>query len=254
MRKKIKEIKFKYNLGNRLLNDSFHINADVKSQEERNKKPLRTDIINFLLASLNKEDLKYLEIGVNNPEDNFNKINSKFKYGVDPGIDFKANPVDFKMTSDEFFNQIRSGKILYSDIKFDVIFIDGLHLADQVEKDIKNSLDFIRDDGFIVMHDCNPPTEFHARESFYYEISPAKGSWNGTTWKAFFKLRQSLEVYSCCVNSDWGVGVISKKINLGKPTTIENPFFEYSIFTNNRIDSLNLIDFECLKKMISAKL
>ena len=75
-------------------------------------------------------------------------------------------------------------------IKFNVIFIDGLHVAEQVERDIKNALKYIKDDGFIVLHDCNPPTEFHASETYDFHLSPSQGYWNGTTWKAFYKLSQ----------------------------------------------------------------
>lgn len=250
MLKKYKEIKKRYYVGCRFLNDTYNIVANVKSQEEINKKPFRSEIINFLLDSLDNEDTKYLEIGVRNPEDNFNKICSVKKISVDPGIEFKSNPVDYKMTSDIFFNNIRDGNILSRDIKFDVIFIDGLHLAEQVERDINNSLDYISNDGFIVIHDCNPPTEFHSRESFSYHLSPAQYFWNGTTWKAFFKFRQNTELYSCCINSDWGIGIISKNSNLGKPTTVQNPFYEYHILNENRTDSLNLIDYEFFKEKL----
>ena len=44
--------------------------------------------------------------------------------------------------SRSFFTNLKGGKILNPKIKFDVIFIDGLHLAEQVERDIENSLDF----------------------------------------------------------------------------------------------------------------
>lgn len=151
-----------------------------------------------------------MEIGVRFPEENFIKIQANTKYGVDPGIENKENPVDFKLTSDDFFNQLRNGKILNPQFKFDVIFIDGLHLADQVDRDIINSLEFIHNDGFIVLHDCNPPTEFHALESHDYKLSPAKGYWNGTTWKAFFKWRQNNSVFSCCIDTDWGIEFYQK--------------------------------------------
>jgi hypothetical protein len=251
MTKKYKEIKNRYNIGCRFLNDTYNLESDIKSQEELNKKPLRSEIINFLLASIGNEGTTYLEIGVRNPEDNFNKIISKKKISVDPGIEFKANPVDFKMTSDDFFKEIKNGNILSEDIKFDVVFIDGLHLAEQVERDINNSLNYIKDDGFIVLHDCNPPTEFHSRESFSYYMSPAKYYWNGTTWKAFFKFRQNRELYSCCINSDWGIGVISKNSNLGKPTMVRNPYYEYHILNEQRSESLNLIDYEVFKSKLS---
>ena len=253
MLKKYRDIKTNYDLGKRYQNDLFHIDGYSKSIYEMNKNPLRTEIINFLLASFNKKETTYLEIGVRFPEENFNQIKSTVKYGVDPGLENKENPVDFKLTSDAFFEQLRAGKVLNSNFKFDVIFIDGLHLADQVDLDIINSLEFINDDGFIVLHDCNPPTEFHSLESHAYKLSPARGYWNGTTWKAFFKWRQKAEVYSCCVDTDWGIGVISKKINFGKKSETKNSFFEYNVLNQNRTESLNLITYSDFMTIINSK-
>lgn len=241
----------KFKIGHIYLNDSFNKSTQIKSNKEKSKNPSRTEVINFLLGFIGNDKTNYLEIGVRNPNDNFNKIISKIKYSVDPGVEFKSNPVDFKLTSDDFFKQLREGKILDRQIKFDVIFIDGLHLADQVERDILNSLDFITDDGFIILHDCNPPTEFHSRESYNYFLSPATYDWNGTTWKAFFKYRQENQYYSCCVDTDWGIGIISKKVNIGKSSSIKNPFYEFNILDDNRKESLNLISFEELKQSIT---
>ena len=43
------------------------------------------------------------------------------------------------------------------------------HLEYQVDKDIDESIKFLSKDGFIILHDCNPPSEFHQREN--YEIN-----------------------------------------------------------------------------------
>lgn len=227
--------------------NSFHKEGIQQNQKEGTKVISRTDIINHLLGE--RENPYYLEIGVRNPEDNFNHIESKNKYSVDPGVEFGSNPVDFKMTSDIFFERIKSKEIL-KDVRFDVIFIDGLHLAEQVERDINNSLNLIKEDGFIVMHDCNPPSEWHARETYEYKLSPAKGCWNGTTWKAFVRARAKKDIFSCCIDTDWGVGIISKKIKLGIPTNIENPFWEFDIFERNRTAMLNLVSFEEFKEKL----
>jgi hypothetical protein len=191
----------------------------------------------------------YLEIGVRNPADNFNLINCVNKYSVDPGVEFELNPVDFQMTSDEFFQKLKQDKLkIARSIKFDIIFIDGLHLSEQVDKDISNAIEFLSEDGIILLHDCNPPTEFHARENFEFNFTPAGGAWNGTTWKAFVKARKSY--YSCCIDTDWGVGIISKKErpHFNKLDLIENTFFEYNNFNLNRKEQLNLISFDVFTK------
>tara|TARA_B110000908_G_scaffold113176_1_gene132695 strand:- start:42 stop:800 length:759 start_codon:yes stop_codon:yes gene_type:complete len=239
-----------YSIGKQLLNDRIYREGIKKSELEYLKTPNRTAIINYIISVL-KRDTFYLEIGVRNPEDNFNKIKAKNKYSVDPGLEFKSNPVDFQMTSDLFFEELRQGLILDKDVKFDVIFIDGLHLADQVDKDIINALDFIKDDGFIVLHDCNPPTEWHARETFNYHFSPAGGYWNGTTWKAFMKWRFNADIHSCCIDSDSGVGILSKNQLIGNSIVSKNLFFEFSELANNRKEHLNLISFDDLKKIFS---
>ena len=52
------------------------------------------------------------------------------------------------MTSDEFFEN--------NEIYFDCIFIDALHIYEQVRKDILNSVKFLNTHGIIIIHDCLP--------------------------------------------------------------------------------------------------
>ncbi|WP_271855515.1 class I SAM-dependent methyltransferase [Patiriisocius marinus] len=261
MKRKIKNLYFllktskdqlfskKYYLGNSYLNNPFHISAKEKTQAEINKTIKRYDVINFVIGNLNR-DVTYLEIGVRIPEENFDKINAATKFSVDPGVENIENPVDFKVTSDDFFNGLKKGKFLDKNILFDVIFIDGLHLAEQVERDIENALQYIKEDGYIILHDCNPPTQFHAGEDYNYRLSPSGGYWNGTTWKAFFKARKNKDLFTCCIDTDWGIGVINKTVNIGEWSTVSNPYFEYKTFEENREASLGLISFEAFKKKL----
>ncbi len=243
----------KINVGRSILEDEYFIKAAVLTKAEINKRPKRTEIINFLMTLTDAEN--YLEIGVRTPESNFLKIKCKNKYSVDPGIEFEENPVDFPLTSDVFFKLLQENKLdkIKNDIKFDIIFIDGLHLSYQVERDILNSLKFIKENGFIVLHDCNPPTEYHQREDYYFRNSPADILWNGTTWKAFYKYRHQRALKSICFDTDWGVGVLTK-MELPWFNTIEgeieNEFYEYDILDKNRKEFLNLCSFTDWSKII----
>ncbi len=236
--------------GRRLINDAAFREIAKKNELEIEKTPSRTEVINFLLSTF-KRETTYLEIGVRNPNDNFNQVNANKKYSVDPGFEFNENPVDFNMTSDMFFEGLKRGEVLARDIKFDVIFIDGLHLAEQVDRDILNALEYVKADGYIALHDCNPPSEWHARTNYGFIHSPAAGYWNGTTWKAFIKYRMDKSLNSCCIDTDWGVGILSKTKIIGEPlSSATNPFYEFGTFENDRQKHLNLISFNELKTML----
>jgi hypothetical protein len=191
---------------------------------------LRSEIINLLI----KKNIyqSYLEIGVRNPSDCFDHIDCPVKHGVDPGIEGEF-PITFRMTSDDFFNINKA--------KYDLIFIDGLHLDFQVEKDIINSLKILNDKGSIVLHDCYPPTEYHARENYYDYSTPAGEYWNGSVWKAVVKIRSEIDgIYTSVIDSDWGVGIIQKNNHSNKIINY-NPYFSYSEFNKKANYYLNLI-------------
>lgn len=194
---------------------------------------LRKDIINFLIEKNRYKS--YLEIGINDGI-NYRSINCKFKCGVDPDTSKYTDDTTFSMTSDVFFEK-------HCDRKFDLIFIDGLHLEAQVDKDVENSLKFLSDNGTIVLHDCNPPTIHHARENLYDLSTPARGKWNGTVWRSIVKLRtlrNDLDI--CVVDTDWGCGIL-------KRSNVDRRFFkipaekclEWEVFESFRKEILNLI-------------
>jgi hypothetical protein len=135
----------------------------------------RFDIINHFVKKYNFKN--YLEIGVFNGEC-IEAVDILHKDGVDPGAEGVVHPkVNYPITSDEFFELIKG-----HDIKYDIVFIDGLHHSTQVIKDITNSLKHSINNGVIAMHDCNPPTKAHAQV-------PRNGQreWNGDTYKAFLQ-------------------------------------------------------------------
>lgn len=179
----------------------------------------RTDIIQSLINKIDAK--KYLEIGVSAGE-NFRDIRCETKVGVDPEPN---TPATIHATSDDFFKNNKE--------KFDVIFIDGLHHADQVYRDIANALLCLNDDGYIVCHDMNPELEQH-------QVIPFNGGiWNGDCWKAYVQLRQErddLAMY--VVDADYGCGVIKKGYQ-EKLDKIYN--LNFHTFAQKRKEWLNLI-------------
>ena len=190
----------------------------------------RYDIINKFIKERNFK--KYLEIGVHNKNDNFNKINCETKICVDPDSTAQA---DYILTSDNFFSQ--------NTMLFDIIFIDGMHEAHQVYRDIQNALKCLNINGIIVCHDCNPLSLKAAGD--WEEFSKEKYGaycWNGDCLKAFVKYRNESS-YECYVlNTDSGCGII----DTSKNTKIKNKTFycicemTYSLLNSKRKELLDL--------------
>lgn len=192
----------------------------------------RTEVINGLIQ---KYDFKtYLEIGVNTPSQpgfNWVGIDIPLKHGVDPNVE-----TTYRMTSDEFFDK-------HIAQKYDIIFIDGLHIFEQVYLDIINSLEHLSEGGIIVVHDCNPTTEITQRRV------RASDAWHGDVWKAIVKLRaENANLDICTVNTDEGCGIIKvghqSCLDVADGTDIE----DYSFLENNRKQALNLISVDEFKK------
>jgi SAM-dependent methyltransferase len=199
----------------------------------------RAGVINTFIK---KYDYKsYLEIGVGKGATS-KKIICDKKVGVDPIYDY-----DLKMTSTEYFKQ-------HSE-KFDIIFIDGLHEAKQVIKDIRCALKCLTPNGTIILHDCNPTHEL-------LQVTPGdskligvmglcadwkgEGVWTGDVWKAFAQFRMNRKNLSCYViDTDYGVGVIRKgkqKVFPEKKTIKE---LDYKFLVKNR---KKLLDLRSLKE------
>ena len=189
----------------------------------------RIDIINRIAAKFNYTT--YLEIGVFNG-DCFKEIKIDEKWGVDPSPSWADERIAL-MTSDAFFTAVNPNK------RYDLIFIDGLHTEEQAGRDILNALKHLTPNGTIVVHDCNPPTEWHQRDKGQYtDGSP----WNGTTWKAFVNVRQVCA--SFVVDCDWGIGVIRTGWDTAHPSLMLNKDDEptqYKWLEGNRVRALNLI-------------
>jgi hypothetical protein len=189
----------------------------------------RTELINYLIKK-NKYQT-YLEIGVE-AGNNLSQIICEKKVSVDP--DYRT-PALYHVTSDDFFKTNKQ--------KFDIIFIDGLHIWSQVYKDIVNSLDCLNENGVIVCHDMNPYSEIIQRVP-----RVGQGIWTGDCWKAWVKLKsEQSDIFMFVIDMDFGCGVIKK----GKQQKIWIPCaaekMNYSYFDYDRKHLLNLISVEDFK-------
>ncbi|MDB9739500.1 class I SAM-dependent methyltransferase [Candidatus Pelagibacter sp.] len=178
-------------------------------------------------------DCKYLEIGVSN-NDVFNSIPLQLenKFGVDPN---KGG--NFRMTSDQFFQR-------NPDLKFDVIFIDGLHEYEQCQKDCINSINQLNSSGIIIFHDFLP------RSNFEQKVPRKQSSWSGDVWKVAVELINSEGVEFRIVNVDMGVGILKikpgfkyKKINELKNQNFDDYIKHRKTFPIiNPLEGLKFID------------
>ena len=190
----------------------------------------RWDLIKYLINKYNYID--YLEIGCDQDQ-LFSKIYIQNKVGVDP-----VSGGNLRKTSDEFFKT--------NDKKFDLVFIDGLHTYEQVKKDIINSLDCLKENGVVLVHDCMPDCMSKQAVPRY------RMTWNGDVWKAIVEFRNSkdIDVYTCY--ADFGIGVIFKRPNRNllhypKKNYSKLKFEEYF---NNYQKLMNIIEYEELMKII----
>jgi hypothetical protein len=140
----------------------------------------RSNTINFLIEKYNLKNPQYLEIGVWTGE-TFKHVNSINKDGVDPGQYCDSSYVNYKMTSDEFFKTNTK--------KYDFIFIDGLHTAYQVSKDIYNSIACLNNNGIIMLDDVFPHEK---KEQEPLNLNKC-GAQTGDVWKAVYNIIHSFE-------------------------------------------------------------
>jgi hypothetical protein len=203
----------------------------------------RTDLLNFLAE---KYQLKrYLEIGLQNASQNFDKVKCEYKFSVDPDPKAKATQC---RTSDDFFRYTQDHISINPEgtfQPFDLIFIDGLHTAEQVKKDFENSLKIISPKGFIVLHDCNPEKEEHT-----IVPRPTKtGHWNGDVYKFAVDLTQETGVYTVAIDNGMTIYVNPKRweddyeLDHDIPNTFSKDM-TWDYFNENRKELLNLISWD----------
>lgn len=118
----------------------------------------------------------------------------------------------FPLTSDDFFAQHDLASVL-GQPTFDLAFIDGLHLFEQVLKDFINLERYARKDSVVLIHDCLPIAPIVA------ERERCTGFWTGDVWRIIPCLktfRPDLEIFTIPTKPS-GLGVVT---NLDATSTV----------------------------------
>jgi len=208
----------------------FIENFNKKIKYDWESFPRRYDIINKIIIKRNYTS--YLEIGCFKDE-TFNQINIKKKIGVDP-----VSGGNLRMTSDKFFIENKE--------KFDLIFIDGLHVYEQVIKDIFNSIKILKENGIILVHDCLP------RKLWYQTPTRMSDTWNGDVWKAIVECRtlENIDTYTCLADEGIGVIKVQKNNNLLNLNLSNFKNLKYREYYTKRESLMNIISVEKLINQI----
>lgn len=200
----------------------------------------RTAIINTLFEKYNFQS--YLEVGVEYPENNFNRVNAKFKESVDRK---PKGDCTYVMSSDQFFKK-------YPDKRYDVIFIDGMQTKEQAYKDVKNSIKILNEGGFIILHSCDPRHE--CLTVSYKEYLKKGGCWLGGMYQAFIQLKDELPNWSCfVVGGGWGCGIFTPRKILENKRVEHKHEFTWREYIRNRKVILQWISFDEYLKIIMDK-
>lgn len=205
-------------------------------------------------ALVRRSAATYLEIGVRDGE-SFRLARAARKIGIDPvrrpavAIP-RAGEEFFEMTSDRFFDEVAPG--LLAGTRIDVALIDGLHEFRHALRDLLGVERYMREDGVVVLDDCNPRSAGQAAET------GDGGAWNGDVWKvAEYVRRERPDLSFVTVDADQGVGIVT---GFGKPTddpapdTIERyKALPYDYLDRNRQAVLGLIAPARLPVVLSGR-
>jgi hypothetical protein len=189
----------------------------------------RTELLNLLINRY--QYTSYLELGVDKGE-NFAGIELVDKVGVD--INRNAT---YRMSTDDFFQ--------VCDRKFDLVFVDADHEAEQAYRDFENSLRHLNDNGCIVFHDCLPKAEVHQLRR------RRSNQWTGNVWKAFIRVRQRVDVNAFVLDADWGLGIVFKQPNTDQLPRIRP--LDWEMFVNRGKELLRIVRPEQLLHVLPVK-
>lgn len=199
----------------------------------------RTEVINFLIEKYGYKS--YLEVGVQYPESNYDKIKIERKIGVEPfPVADWLNKGIVELTSDMFF------KSLEEDVKYDIIFIDGLHTREQCLADIFNSLKHLNEGGCILVHDCLPTEEYQTTKE------DNGREWTGDVWKSIVDIQYRKGVKVCTIDTDWGIGFITQEYYTNELELPEEPSYVELDWETYKVMRNGLLNVKSVEQWINS--
>ena len=149
------------------------------------------ELINRIIE--HKQYSSYLELGLGEARETFDRINCFYRKGVDNNP--RTRP-DFLGTTDDFFKQ--------NTRTFDVIYIDAFHEYSQVNKDFENAVKVLNPDGIIFMHDVGPEN-----------LDNTKQTASGTAYISFIEIRgnPNFNAFSYIFPSNDVLGIVKVEPN-----------------------------------------
>lgn len=227
----------------------------------------RKDLIQTLIDKRRFDT--YLEIGVLGGYVFFD-IRCKNKIAVDPHFKFNwkgrlgqmfrnftnISARFFEVTSDQFFDKHASSVLKKGSL--DIVLIDGMHEFKNVLNDVVNSLEYLSDDGIIILHDCNPLSAAAASSFEEWKDRGYGGYWNGDVWKCITYLnatREDLDVF--VANCDQGLGIVTKtkgrRLNSVYSSFNKVNELTYADLERNRHELINLKPEVYLEEWVSGQ-
>ena len=215
----------------------------------------------------------YLEIGVFEGSCFF-QVRCRKKIAVDPEFafskkeKFRALLKNFSNFSNSFY-ETTSDAFFQSGVlktrKLDIVFIDGLHTFKQSLLDVLNSLRFLQPNGFIVLHDCFPPSKASStpadsfKEAKSMNVPGWTGEWCGDVWKTLAYIKIAFpQVELACLENDYGLGMVKLKDTRlsSEALKIDDTIYEkadamtYEEMLENKKDLINVISEETVESFL----
>ena len=180
----------------------------------------------------------YLEIGVQTGRSLVQARPGTISIGVDPNPQLSGVTIEnpyfiFSRTSDDFFAEFTEDSIKKAYTPYDMVFIDGMHLIENVMRDYSNAVRWSHHRTVIIVDDVLPyKPEIASR-------TPMPGDWTGDVWKIYSILTAHSSVNAVLVDvAPTGLLIITGVNPEDDPMTVDHQFQDDDVLTQYELDEM----------------